>query len=541
MTWSVLLLACLQGPPAPIDKKAPPLPPPAGNVVWARDAAGLRRALEGAAPDSTVMVADGTYRLTEFIYMRDRRNVVVRGASGDPSRVVLSGRGWDRRDEQDDILRIGGGRNVTIAHLTFADCHSYGIKVEAEGRPENIHVYDCRFRDIGMRAIKGSTSIAGRAAGGSIRYCRFENTRVPPADWLFGGDYITAIDMMALDGWTISDNFFKDIRGRNGNARGAVFVWVRSRNVTVERNLIVGCDRGVSFGNPSGSSAFQEGSPHVSDSVVRNNFIVAGKDAGIELWWAENVRVHHNTVWREDAGGWGLRGGGERWKIARIDAANNLVRGTIQLSGGVDLRNNVSGGLDGFFVDPKAGDLRLTGAAVQAVGRAVPLPDVKEDFEGCPRDAAPDVGASEFGARRGAKTAGPEAARKGEPPARKAAGREAVAAWDARLLARIREELGAGRKPRFKWSAVGDWADIAEVGAKNDLRIQGRDGAAMLAWSSLSPEDRRNVAVGIARKERAADQALAAFYLLAMGEEERAKPYLEKAGPAAEEVKGAFK
>ncbi len=35
--------------------------------------------------------------------------------------------------------------------------------------------------------------------------------------------------------------------------------------------------------------------------------------------------------------------------------------------------------------------------------------------------------------------------------------------------------------------------------------------------------------------------ALAAFYLLAAGEEERAKPYLEKAGAAADEVTAAFK
>jgi hypothetical protein len=51
---------------------------------------------------------------------------------------------------------------------------------------------------------------------GSVRYCHFENTKVPPADWLYGGDYIAAIDMMALDGWTFSDNVFRDIKGRNG-------------------------------------------------------------------------------------------------------------------------------------------------------------------------------------------------------------------------------------------------------------------------------------------------------------------------------------
>lgn len=535
MIWTALVLAL----GAQVDKKAPPLPPPAGNVVWAKDAAGLKRALEGAAPDSTVMVADGTYKLPQFIYMRDKRNVTVRGASGNPDKVVLSARGWEPRDEQDDILRIGSCRNITVAHLTFTDCHSYGIKVEGEGNPEGIHIYDCRFRDIGMRAIKGSATFGGKAAGGSIRYCRFENTKVPPADWLFGGDYITAIDLMVLDGWTISDNFFKDIRGRTGNARGAVFVWVRSKNVTVERNVFVNCDRGVSFGNPSGSTAYRENAPHVSDSVIRNNFIVPGKDAGIELWWAENVKVYHNTVWRPDAEGWGLRGGGDRWKIDRVDVANNLVRGTIMLTGGVTLRNNVTAGLDGIFADAKTGDLRLTAAAAVAVGKALPLPEVTDDFDGNPRDPAPDLGASEFGVRK--KAAAPEPARKEGPVARKAAGADAFAAWEARLLARMREELAAGRKPRFQWTATGDWADVTEIGPKGDLRIQGRDGGASVKWASVSLADRRNLAVGLARKDRPADCALAAFFLLALGEEERARPFLEKAGPAADEVKGAFR
>ena len=71
-----------------------------------------------------------------------------------------------------------------IADLTFADCRSYGIKVEAENAPRGIHIYNCRFHNIGVRAIKGS---AGRdpdirAVKGSVRYCHFENTKIPPAD-----------------------------------------------------------------------------------------------------------------------------------------------------------------------------------------------------------------------------------------------------------------------------------------------------------------------------------------------------------------------
>jgi hypothetical protein len=118
---------------------------------------------------------------------------------------------------------------------------------------------------------------------------------------------------------------------------------------------------------------------------------------------------------------------------------------------------------------------------------------------------------------------------------------ETLAAWDAKLLARIREEVQAGRKPRFRWTAVGDWADITEVNPKEDLRIQGRDGGALLAWSSISLADRRSIAVALVRQGRGSDHALAAFYLLALGEKESAQPHLDKAGSAADEVTAAFR
>jgi pectate lyase len=92
----------------------------------------------------------------------------------------LRGRGFDVVSRGDDILRIARCENVTIANLTFADCHAYGLKVEAEHSPKNIHVYHCHFLNIGTRGLKGSTAQQTVAAGGSIRFCHFENTKVPP-------------------------------------------------------------------------------------------------------------------------------------------------------------------------------------------------------------------------------------------------------------------------------------------------------------------------------------------------------------------------
>ena len=112
---------------------------------------------------------------------------------------IPSGQGWDSQARGDDILHIARCEGVTIADLSSTDYRPYGIKVEAKNVPQDIHIHVCRFRDIGVRAIKGSVGQDPkvRAVKGSVRYCVFENTKVPPADWLFGGDYIAAIDMSA--------------------------------------------------------------------------------------------------------------------------------------------------------------------------------------------------------------------------------------------------------------------------------------------------------------------------------------------------------
>jgi hypothetical protein len=342
--------------------KAPPALPPRGEVIPVGTADELLAAVDRLSPGGTILLADGQYKLTRPVILDQNKNIALRSASGDAAKVTLSGKGWDHGDEHDDILHIGRCEGVTIADLSFADCRSYGIKVEGEHAPKDIHILNCRFRNIGVRAIKGSAAQDSdlHAAKGSVRGCYFENTKIPPADWLFGGDYIAAIDMMALEDWTFSDNVFRNIKGRNGGGRAAIFIWVRSRKVVVERNLIVNCDRGVAFGNPGKSTANIAGErlDYVSEGIIRNNFIVGGSDCGIELWYADRTKVLNNSIWRSEPN-WnrGIRIG---TGTTNAEIANNLVHGGIQTEGGeAKVHHNLAGHLDGYFKDPASGDLSL--------------------------------------------------------------------------------------------------------------------------------------------------------------------------------------
>jgi len=200
--------------------------------------------------------------------------------------------------------------------------------------------------------------------------------------------------MMALEDWTFSDNVFRNVKGRNGGGRAAIFIWVRSRQVVVERNLIMDCDRGVAFGNPGQATANRPGEmlAYVSDGIIRNNFIVGGADCGIELWQAERIKVCNNTIWRPERN-WsrGIRVG---TGTSHSEIVNNLVHGEIQLEGGeAELRQNLARRLDGYFVDPAAGNLALTSGATEAIAHGAPLAEIIDDIRGRPRPGRPDLGA----------------------------------------------------------------------------------------------------------------------------------------------------
>jgi hypothetical protein len=243
---------CLgQARPAWLAKPSP-LPLPAGKVVRVASAEEILAAGEQLTVGNTMMIEPGVYTLSRPLVLRQKQGITIRSVSGDPLSVRLQGKGWEFGDAHDDIVHVADCNGVLIAGITFAECRSYGIKVEAEHGPKNVQIYNCHFLNIGVRAIKGSAGQDPnlRATKGSVRFCDFENTRIPPADWLYKGDYVAGIDMMALEDWAFSDNTFRNIKGRNGGGRAAVFVLVRWQRIVVVMKFIVNCDPRKSFGNP---------------------------------------------------------------------------------------------------------------------------------------------------------------------------------------------------------------------------------------------------------------------------------------------------
>ncbi len=362
------------------------------RVVQVTDETGLRNAIDQVKGGDEIVLADGVYEVSKFLWLKNAENIIIRSASRDPKKTILRGQGFYKVFPNSDILWIEGCANVTIEGLSFEEAQDFGIKIYASSEPKNINILSCRFFNIGVRHIKGTASSKHEmAVGGSVRDCYFENTDIPPKTWLFDGNYIAAIDMMCLDGWTFSDNKFVNIKGASGGGRAAIFIWVESQNITVERNIIIGCDRGIAFGNPSGSSNYA--AKHVSDSICRDNFLSNQADTGIELAWVSNVKVYNNTCWRPDEHGSAIRC---VEKIEGVELVNNLTRGKLELKEGAEDNNNFDQASDDYFVDPQKGDLHLTSSAVGALGKGVSLPEVTEDIDKHQRKPQPDIGAAEY-------------------------------------------------------------------------------------------------------------------------------------------------
>jgi hypothetical protein len=386
-------------------REAPPLPAPAGRVVYVGTASALQTALNTAQTGDTIMISNGTYTVTRR-YIRGK-DITVRGITSDPTKVVLQSKTWNDSsafDDYDDVLRLQSCTNVTIAHLTIGECHSYGIKMEHDvGAIRDLRIYNCRFVNNGTRGIKGVFASGRKVQGGRVEYCSFQNYKAPPATWNDSGNYITSVDCMQLADWTFADSYFRNIKGRSGGGRGAVFVWNACTNIVVERCAFVGCDRSIAYGNPSTPTGGDPAVPHVASGIIRNNLITIGADSGIELSSVAGVKLLHNTIWTGDpvngmavncpAYGVGVNG----------ELRNNIIRGKLGGSyGGLTQSGNVMGSTvqSSWFIDYAAADLRLASNVAAVTDEVTVHADCPTDWDGHFRPTGAglaDVGADEYG------------------------------------------------------------------------------------------------------------------------------------------------
>ncbi len=349
--------------------------------------------------DPVILLESGTYTLSvQWGLLLSRTGLVLRGATGNPSNVIVEGAGMGN-NAVSHCFQITGD-DITLENLTLRKVGSHAVQVHGEGPhdADGTILRNCIFQDTGQQMVKVSY-VEGdgfSADDGLVENCLFEYTAGIGPQWYIGG-----IDAHAARDWVVRNNEFRSIRSPDGAvAEHAIHFWSDAQNTLVERNLIVNCDRGIGFG--LGSRGHQGG-------VIRNNMIYHADladrgDVGIELESASNVEVHHNTVLQEHPfpGAIAVRFPAS----VGVEIRNNLIGvnggSPIWLRDGATAMQsgNVVNAAAQMFVNPSAGDLHLKSSvslpSVLDQGEETPI--VGEDFDGDPRpqgDAA-DIGADEL-------------------------------------------------------------------------------------------------------------------------------------------------
>jgi hypothetical protein len=379
---------------------APKLPPPAGHVIRVATVEELFAAARDIRPGGTILVEDGHYMMPRYFELNTDR-VTLRSASGDRDKVVFDG----AKSRHGELVGLRACCGVTVADLTIQNIRHNGFKLNSNTGVQRVTIRNCVIHNIWQRGVKGVRVPSDNPRvkppkDCCIEHCLFYNDRPKsfaddPTDTpdSFNGNYIGGIDVMVADRWTVRDNLFCGIRGRTGEARGAVFLWHDSADCVVERNVIVDCDTGICLGN---SHRGPNTTTHCRRCIVRNNFVTRCPENGILADYTVDCLIAHNTI-HDPAS--------RLKRLLRLvhdneglAVVNNLLSGPpmrVETESRVRFEGNVTRDAANWFIDSAQGDLHLKGNLPKELCQVAAIARVPEDFDREPRRSLTDIGADQ--------------------------------------------------------------------------------------------------------------------------------------------------
>lgn len=375
----------------PLYKEAVPLPAPTGTVVNVASEVALQTAVRNAQPGTTILIAPGTYYLSNTLHVENVANVAIRGATGNRDDVVLVGRGMTNPNFANvpHGILLTNSQDVLIADLTIRQVWYHSISLNAGSERPVLH--NLHLLDAGEQFVKANVDNAGGGVdGGVVENSLIEYTTTAPTD------YTSGVDVHTGNGWVIRDNVFRNIRGPAGQLAGpAVLVWNGSRDTITLGNLFLNVQRAIHYGLLGDRPGDHQG------GSIHNNFIYRSSsqdgDVGIGVFNSADTDVLHNTVVLS-----GTYSNAIEYRFAGSTGlliANNLTDAAIALRDGAQatLSSNITSARHDWFVDAAIGDLHLapTSPAIDAALSSATLFDY--DGQARPGGSAADVGADETG------------------------------------------------------------------------------------------------------------------------------------------------
>jgi hypothetical protein len=366
--------------------------PLTGTLVQVSTEAQLQNAIRNLRTGTTVLIANGTYHLSNTLHVNNVSDVTIRGAAGCDD-VVLVGRGMSNPNFGSVAHGVwSNSTNTVIAHLTIRDVYHHPIILNPGAQRPRI--YSVRLKNGGQQLIKGNPASPTAGVNNGI-----VESSVMEFDTTSRDHYTNGVDVLAGNGWAIRDNLFRNIRAPAGQLAGpAVLMWKGSANTIVERNLFLNTQRGIALG-------LQESAPNDHfGGIVRNNIFfrkaVESGDTGIYLADSPNTKVLHNTVILS-----GTYPNAIEYRFPRttgVEIRFNLTDARIASREGANglVENNMTNAFPSLFVDTAKNDLHLRNTARAVIDQAAVHMNVTDDFDGEPRPTGGrtprDLGADEI-------------------------------------------------------------------------------------------------------------------------------------------------
>jgi hypothetical protein len=378
----------------------PELDKPKGKVVAVRTEPELQAALRSLKSGTTILIAPGTYELTNTLKIEGGvKNVALRGDTRERGKVVLKGKGMRNKEfgNVPDGIMVRDATDVLIANLSVGDVWFHSITLQGSEGCKRVRLRNVRLYDAGEQFLKANPD--GKGGGPDdcvVEYCVFEFTDTARSSYTEGMSVHTCAN------WVVRDNLFRNIRGPKDDpgVGGCIDIWDGSKNATVEGNIMVNCRMGIRLGFVHRSS--EKGVQDHEGGVVRNNVFwrerdaVLGPDVGIHVADSPGTKVLQNTV---ILNGTYPDGGAIEYRWCKgVTLANNLTDGRIYKRDGSEGKeeDNVVTADAKLFVNAAAGDLHLSAKGAASLARVKRLADCPNDLDGKKRAEKTDPGADEF-------------------------------------------------------------------------------------------------------------------------------------------------
>jgi hypothetical protein len=370
------------------------MPAVAGTVSVAT-ASDLQNAIAKAnssGGNTTILLADGTYTLPDTLYINAPK-ISIAGQSANREKVIIQGDAMSASASVGNLIRVAAS-NFQLQDVTLQKSRWHLIQVVGEENADAPVIRNCILRDSFEQMVKVSFNAATpeiTGDNGLIENCIFEYSAGIGPQYYIGG-----IDAHGAKNWMVRNNTFRSIISpSDAVAEFAVHFWNGSANNTVEKNLIVNCDRGIGFG--------MEGKTPNNGGVIRNNMIYhaanAGQfaDTGIALIESPNSQVYNNSIIMDNSFPWAIE-----YRFANTSGvliANNLSNKPVMSRDGASgtVSKNVSNAAGIWFANKASGDLHLASAVTGVVASGESITGLVEDFDGQARPSnSIDIGADQL-------------------------------------------------------------------------------------------------------------------------------------------------